>query len=164
MKKFKLKVPRYSFDHEGMIINGELSRCGYKVDVHAGDLCKDNMDIMSKMNIRQCMSEGDSFIWRYILDELEPLEPIKLTRLEYELLKYFSKNFRSKYIVRDKNGALSALGRNPIRPDAFYEPPFSSGWEQIDIFDDCFQFIKWDDSEAYDIQEILENCKVVEDE
>lgn len=55
MKKFKLKVPKYSFDHEGMIIRGKLRDCEHMVDVYARDICDDNMDIMSKANIRQCM-------------------------------------------------------------------------------------------------------------
>lgn len=75
MKKFKLKVPRYTFDHKGMIIRGKLRDCEHMVDVHAGDLCDDNMDIMSKENIRKCMIKGDDFTWRYELDELEFLEP-----------------------------------------------------------------------------------------
>lgn len=39
MKKFKLKVPKYSFDHEGMIIQGKLSSCEREVEVYAIDLC-----------------------------------------------------------------------------------------------------------------------------
>lgn len=41
MKKIKLKVPRYTFDHKGMIIRGKLRDCEHMVDVHAGDLCDD---------------------------------------------------------------------------------------------------------------------------
>lgn len=79
MKKFKLKVPRYTFDHKGMIIRGKLRDCEHMVDVHAGDLCDDNMDIMSKENIRQCMIKGDDFTWRYELDELEPYEEVLIS-------------------------------------------------------------------------------------
>ena len=79
MKKFKLKTTRYIFDHEGMIIQGELcSCCEHEVEVYATDLCRDNMDIMSKMDIKQCMFKGNDFTWRYALDELEPLETIKI--------------------------------------------------------------------------------------
>lgn len=84
MKKFKLKVPKYSFDHEGMIIRGEQQESSHTVYASAGNLCDDNMDIMSKANIRQCMVNGNNFAWRYELDKLESLEPIKLTRLDYE--------------------------------------------------------------------------------
>lgn len=96
MKKFKLKSPRYSFDHEGMIINGELRNCNiHEIEVYAGELCDDNTDIMSKMDIRQCMAQGGSFTWRYGLDILEPLETIKMTKLDYEMLKLLKKT-RSK--------------------------------------------------------------------
>lgn len=56
MKKFKLKVPKYTFDHKGMIIRGEQLESLPLVDVYARDLCYDNMDIMSKADIRQCMA------------------------------------------------------------------------------------------------------------
>lgn len=112
MKKFKLKSPRYTFDHEGMIIRGKLRDCEHIVDVHAGDLCDDNMDIMSKENIRQCMIKGDDFTWRYELDELEFLEPIKLTRLDYEMLKFVKKQ-GAKYICRDKGGLINLYEKEP---------------------------------------------------
>ena len=162
MKKFKLKSPRYSFDHEGMIIRGELRSCEHEVDVRARDLCEDNMDIMSKENIRQCMGKGNDFIWRYELDELEPLETIKLTQLDYEMLKFVQKQ-GAKYICRDKDGLLNLFDKTPCSDD--------SSWISIgnsDYFDSftkqLFQFVKWEDNKYYVIKDVLNNCEVIKDE
>ncbi len=161
MKKFKLKSPRYSFDHEGMIIKGEQLESLPLVDVYARDLCDDNMDIMSKATIRQCMANGNDFAWRYELDELEPLETIKMTRLDYAMLKFVQKQ-GAKYICRDKCGLLNL----------FDEVPRSAGPSWIsrghsDYFSDftkqLFQFVKWEDKKYYVIEDVLNNCEVVED-
>lgn len=119
MKKFKLKVPKYSFDHEGMIIRGEQLDSPYNVYVYAKDICDDNMDIMSKANIRQCMVKCYDFIWRYKLDELdelEPLEPIKMTNLDYEMLKFVQK-LGAKYICKDKSGVLNISDIEPYQSE-----------------------------------------------
>lgn len=116
MKKFKLKVPKYNFDHEGMIIRGEQLESSQTVYASARDLCDDNMDIMSKANIRQCMVSGNDFTWRYKLDKLEPLETIKMTQLDYEMLKLVQKQ-GAKYICRDEGGVLNICATEPYQSE-----------------------------------------------
>lgn len=164
MKKFKLKVPKYSFDHEGMIIRGKLRDCEHIVDVYARDICDDNMDIMSKANIRQCMASGNDFAWRYELDELEPLEPIKVTLLDYEMLKFVKKQ-GVKYICRDKGGLINLYEKEPyiMSDNCTWWAGGECGYlgkftEQL------FQFVKWEDKKYYVIEDVLNNCEVVEDE
>ena len=164
MKKFKLKNPRYSFDHEGMIIRGEQLESLHAVRVYARDLCDDNMDIMSKANIRRCMAKGNDFAWRYELDELEPLETIKITQLDYEMLKSVQKQ-GAKYICRDKKGLLNLFENEPYiisGGDSWYAKGkceyFYNFTQQL------FQFVKWEDEKYYIIEDVLENCEVVEDE
>lgn len=163
MKKFKLKSPRYSFDHEGMIIRGKLRDCEHIVNVYAEDLCDDNMDIMSKANIRQCMVKGDNFKWVYDLDELEPLETIKMTNLDYEMLKFVQKQ-GAKYICRDKSGLLNLYEEEPrIMGD---EPTWWAGGEYsyLSTFTkQLFQFVTWESQKYYIIEDVLENCEIVED-
>lgn len=163
MKKFKLKSPRYSFDHKGMIIRGKLRDCEHMVDVYAEDLCDDNMDIMSKANIRQCMVKGDNFKWVYDLDELEPLESIKVTVLDYEMLKFVKKQ-GAKYICRDKGGLINLYEKEPyimshnctwcVEGKCGYLGKFT---EQL------FQFVTWESQKYYVIKDVLENCEIVED-
>lgn len=163
MKKFKLKSPRYSFDHEGMIIKGEQLEGLPIVDVYARDLCDDNMDIMSKANIRQCMVKGNDFAWRYELDELEPLETFKMTRLDYEMLKFVQKQ-GAKYICRDKKGLLNLFENEPYiisEGDSWYA---KGKCEYFDNFtQQLFQFVKWEDKKYYVIKDVLNNCEVIED-
>lgn len=163
MKKFKLKVPKYTFDHEGMIIRGEQLESSHTVHVHAGDICWDNIDIMSKSNIVQCMVKGHDFIWRYKLDELEHLETIKITQLDYEMLKFLQKQ-GAKYICRDKGGLINLYEKEPyiMSDNCTWWAGGECGYlgkftEQL------FQFVKWEDKKYYVIEDVLNNCEVVED-
>lgn len=163
MKKFKLKVPRYTFDHRGMIIRGKLRDCEHMVDVHAEDLCDDNMDIMSKANIRQCMVKGDNFKWVYDLDELEPLESIKVTHLDYEMLKFVQKQ-GAKYICRDKGGLINLYEKEPyIMSDDCTWWAGGKCSHLSKFTEQLFQFVKWKDKKYYVIEDILENCEIEED-
>lgn len=163
MKKFKLKVPKYNFDHEGMIIRGKLRDCEHIVDVYARDLCDDNMDIMSKANIRQCMASGNDFAWRYELDELESLEQIKLTRLDYEMLKFLQKQ-GVKYICRDKSGLINLYEKEPHIMDDDRTWWAGCGTCYLGKFlQQLFQFVTWESQKYYVIEDVLENCEIVED-
>ena len=141
MKKFKLKETSYSFDKKGMIIEGE--RVDGIVKVYAKDLCRINENIMTKGEIMNCMANGDYHSWNYYASRLEPLEIVKITRLDYEMLKFLQKQ-GAKYICRDKCGLLNL----------FDEVPRSAGPSWIsrghsDYFSDftkqLFQFVKWED-------------------
>lgn len=164
MKKFKLKVPKYSFDHEGMIIRGEQLESSHTVHALAIDLCDDNMDIMSKANIRQCVAKGNDFVWRYELDELEPLEPIKVTFLDYEMLKFLQKQ-GVNYICRDKGGLINLYEKEPHIMDD--DRTWWAGGETCylgNFLEQLFQFVKWEDKKYYVIEDVLNNCEVIEDE
>lgn len=161
MKKFKLKVPKYTFDHEGMIIQGKLRSCEHEVEVYAIDLCYDNIDIMSKMDIRQCMFKGNDFTWRYELDKLEPLEPIKLTRLEYEILKSAQKQ-GAKYICKDKDKDSLIVEKKPKRGYAIWLTSELKYSRLGGYLKNLFKFVKWED-EPHLIEDVLENCEIVED-
>lgn len=163
MKKFKLKVPKYSFDHKGMIIRGKLRNCEHIVDVYARDICDDNMDIMSKANIRQCMASGNDFAWRYELDELESLEPIKLTHLDYEMLKFLQKQ-GARYICRDKNGLINLYEKEPCIMSDNCTWLAGGRCSYLGNFTkQLFQFVTWESQKYYVIEDVLENCEIVED-
>lgn len=146
-----------------MIIRGKLRDCEHIVDVYARDICDDNMDIMSKANIVQCMASGNDFAWRYELDELEPLETIKLTRLDYEMLKFVQKQ-GVKYICRDKNGILNLYEKKPY----IMNDNKTWGTEGKNCFLGNFlkqlcQFVTWEDKKYYVVEDVLKNCEIVED-
>lgn len=99
---------------------------------------------------------------KWLLSEYkEP--PIKLTGLEYLLLKlFYKKDFR--YLTRGAGGYLYMhKGKNPPQKESgmwFNRNPYIT----FDVINDLFPFIKWEDEEPRAIKDILENCVVVEDE
>lgn len=160
MKKFKLKETSYSFDHKGMIIEGE---CGNGiVKALAKDLCKTNENIMTKKEIMDCMSNGAYYKWNYYMNRLEPLETFKMTRLDYAMLKFIQKQ-GAKYICRDKKGLLNLFENEPYiisEGDSWYA---KGKCEYFDNFTkQLFQFVKWEDKKYYVIEYVLNNCEVVE--
>ena len=82
-----------------------------------------------------------------------------LTRLEYELLKYWGKKYN--YIAIDKDGALYTYRDKPSKNDDVWSTEYGRARRQKG-FDDLFHFVQWEDLEPTSIQEVLENCEVVE--
>lgn len=91
-------------------------------------------------------------------------EPIKLTRLEYEILKYILNHTEYKYITRDRLRAIFIYENKPEKcGDTWRVLANGGGYTNLTILDELFPFIKWEDSTPTSIQEVLENCEVVED-
>lgn len=87
--------------------------------------------------------------------------PVKLTRSEYSLLRHAYK-LDYKYIARDKNGDISLYLDEPDK-DLLTE--FWHGKEyEFTLFNSLFKFVKWEDKEPTSIQNVLDNCEVIEDD
>lgn len=86
-------------------------------------------------------------------------EPIKLTRFEYEYLK-FAKENEYNFIARDEDGRLFLYSSKPWKG----EPVWKYMGSGIRIFTKMFDFVRWQDEEPYNIDEILSNCEVMQDE
>lgn len=91
----------------------------------------------------------------------EYVEPIKLSKLEYDILKYLSDNTRHMYITRDGNGIIFLYD---VEPEKSNSAPWwtGRGMCHMSMFNKLFQFVQWEDSEPTSIQEVLENCEVVD--
>lgn len=97
---------------------------------------------------------------RSLLDLLEEYkEPIKLTRFEYEYLK-FAKENEYNFIARDKSNILYGFEKQPTKGNATW----GSRGDYVGMFKSTFSFVKWQDEEPYNIDELLNNCEVIEDE
>ena len=96
---------------------------------------------------------------RWLLSEYK--EPIKLTRLEYLLLKlFYKKDFR--YLTRSAEGYLFInKGNNPpLKKCGMW---FNRNHHiTFEVINDLFPFIKWEDEEPRAIKDILDNCEVVD--
>lgn len=105
---------------------------------------------------------GASNTFKWLFEEYkEP--PVKLTRLEYLLLKlFYKKDFR--YLTRGVGGYLYIhKGKTPPQKESgmwFNRNTFIT----FDVINDLFPFIKWEDEEPTLIEKLLNNCEVVDNE
>lgn len=97
---------------------------------------------------------------KWLLSEYK--EPIKLTRLEYDILKYLSDNTKHMYIVRDGNGNIFLYD---VEPEKSKSAPWWTGCGMchMNMFNKLFQFVQWKDNTPTLIKDVLENCEVVND-
>ena len=147
LKIEKIKEEILNFNHANDALRCYLARVTTK---------QSNIDGCCRPNLRceECLKV--SFI--DLLEEYK--EPIKLTKLEHEYLKEAIKN-EYMYIACDVNGRIY-----------FYKDKhFKSLDEWIVASNDCrgildslLNFVKWEDEEPWDIDNILANCEVIEDE
>lgn len=86
-------------------------------------------------------------------------EPIKLTRFEYEYLKVAREN-KYHFIARDEDGGLFLYSIEPWKGEITWRYRDSG----IRIFTKMFNFVRWQDEEPYNIDEILSNCEVIKNE
>lgn len=88
-------------------------------------------------------------------------EPIKLSRLEYDILKYISDNTKYLYITRDDCNGLFLYGIEPTKGDGCWYGKYYAG---MAAFSKLFQFVQWSDEKPTSIKEVLDNCEVVDDD
>lgn len=122
---------------------------------HSDIPCK-NCIFTSLKNGKNCLY--NRFNW--LLSEYK--EPIKLTRLEYDILKYLSDNTKHMYIVRNKDGKLCIFDFEPVKNKVndWWSGRYMYG---MVMFNKLFQFVQWEDSTPTLIKDVLENCEVVND-
>ncbi len=121
-----------------------------------GDISCKNCIFTSLKNGKNCLY--NRFNW--LLSEYK--EPIKLTRLEYDILKYLSDNTKHMYIVRNKDGKLCIFDFEPVKNKVndWWSGRYMYG---MVMFNKLFQFVQWEDSTPTLIKDVLDNCEVVED-
>lgn len=95
---------------------------------------------------------------KWLLSEYK--EPIKLTKLEYDILKYISENTKYLYITRDRCNGLFLYGMEPSKGDGCWNGKSYAG---MTAFNKLFQSIQWEDKQPTSIKDMLDNCEVVED-
>ena len=111
-----------------------------------------------------CSSAEDIFdIYKTVEEWSKEHQPKKLTRLEFEMLKWLDKA-GYKFIVRSPWNNLTAHDSTPEkRINGFNGWVSENEYKDLTEFNELFQFIKWADEEPTSIQEVLKNCEVKED-
>lgn len=93
-------------------------------------------------------------------------EPIKLSKLEYELLRHlYKKDYR--YIVREKSERMFAYKGRPFKVFGHswnMEHGEKLGFLNLYDFSYLFQFVNWEDEQPTSIKDVLDNCEVVDDD
>ena len=157
--KYELRDTAKSWWVEGMIVKGKKRERSGILEIDSADICKLNKDIMTKEQIIECM-EYPRYGWGG--DYLKPLEPVKLTRLEYEILKYTQKQ-GAKYICKDEDIEVRISKKKPERGSCVW---LTVGPDMVHLkgyLENLFKFVKWEDEPRL-IEDILDNYEIVEDE
>ena len=96
---------------------------------------------------------------KWLLSEYK--EPVKLSRLEYEILKWAKKE-GYKYITRDEDCELCTFQSEPEKLNIAWD--CCDVYIELPLFKKLFQFIQWADEKPTSIQEMLNNCEVIDGE
>ena len=125
----------------------------------------DNPNVIIKCNdLEQCrgclFDDGtcDASKTKWLISEYKG-PPVKLTRLEYLLLKlFYEKDYR--YLTRGVGGYLYMhKGKCPPQKNGgmWYN---CETYITFDVINDLFQFVQWKDDKPTSIKGILDNCVV----
>lgn len=99
---------------------------------------------------------------KWLLSEYK--EPVKLIRVEHEILRYlYKRDYR--YIAREESERVIAFKGRPHKITCGTWNTISDekiGFLNLYDFSNLFQFTNWEDSEPTLIQGVLNNCEVVE--
>lgn len=95
---------------------------------------------------------------KWLLSECK--ESVKLTRFEHDVLKYLLEKTQYRFIARERNDTIYIYKRKPQKGSDAWE--IISGMRNFNLFINLFPFIKWEDEEPTSIEDVLNNCEVVE--
>ena len=99
---------------------------------------------------------------KWLLSEYK--EPIKVSKLEYDILTYILKNTECRYITRNKSRSLCVHSYKPVKDTQYGQwTAVCDKVKSCEVFNNLFPFIKWEDEQPTSIKDVLDNCEVVND-
>lgn len=126
---------------------------------HSDIPCK-NCIFTSLKNGKNCLY--NRFNW--LLSEYK--EPVKLIRVEHEILRYlYKRDYR--YIAREESERVIAFKGRPHKITCGTWNTISDekiGFLNLYDFSNLFQFTDWKDLESTSIEDVLKNCEVIDDD
>lgn len=145
IEKIKKEIKNYDTDNN-VYFGCYLASFESNIDYEESDCFK---EILCSECLRQSLLN--------LLEEYK--KPVKLSKFEYEYLKVAKKE-GFNFIARDKTNVLYGFEKRPKKCDLMW----GSGGDCVRMFESTFSFVKWEDEEPCNIDEILSNCEVIEDE
>lgn len=143
LKIEKIKEKILNFDNSD-------SLCCYLAQMVTKKGDKNNCSRKNTTSCRQCLKLS-------LMDLLEEYkEPVKLSKFEYEYLK-IAKKEGFNFIARDEDNMLYGFIKQPKKHNSYWH----NSDKFIKIFKSMFNFVKWEDEEPWEIDEILNNCTIV---
>lgn len=141
---YKDKLIRMANDHSYVYVGDEVEGCG-------GD----------EQFVKFLRNVASSGFIKWLYKDYK----FKLSKVEYELLRHLRKKGYS-YIVRDGSNSVYVYEKRPCRINLYWTPDDVNHNDDISLYrlSYLFQFLKWSDEEPTLIQEILDNCEVIEDD
>lgn len=131
------------------------------------DTKNNKIDNCSSISCRDCLfytfgtiSEHDVNRIKWLLSEYK--EPVKLTELEHGILEYLLEKRQYRFVVRERNGIIYAYKSKPKKEADSWESLSLNN--ELGLFNNLFQFVKWEDSAPTAIEDVLNNCEVVDDD
>ena len=150
-ERFKEEILNITNDYFDLAVNKNnpngVSKCG-------SFPCADCMFSKSEDGKARCTKNR----MNWLLAEYKG-PPVKVSKLEYDILKYLSDNTAYLYIARDSTSNLFAYRLGPTKGTHGWN---GRGYTPVTVFNKLFLFIKWEDEESTSIKDVLENCVVKE--
>ena len=148
IEKYKEEIKNYDFKGE------DISCFLARLSLHKkyDDQCYRSSD-----GCEECLKNS---LMELLKEHKEQKEPVKLTRFEYEYLKVAKKE-GFNFIARDGDGRLFLYKNKPFKS---LDEWIVASKDCSRILDSLLNFVKWEDEEPCNIDEILSNCEVIEDE
>lgn len=123
-----------------------------------------------KHTIKKCLDACDDCFFHEVGDHCSNIkvkwllseykEPVKLTELEHGILEYLIEKRQYRFVVRERNGIIYAYKSKPKKEaDSWGSLSLNN---ELGLFNNLFQFVKWEDSKPTSIEDVLNNCEVVE--
>lgn len=140
-----------------LILNYDTENCEDDFNCYLSRIATNPNDNKNIRRVVTC-SECVRLSLMNLLEEYK--EPVKLTKFEYEYLKV-AKRERFNFIAKDGDGRLFLYKNKPFKS---LDEWIVASKDCCRILDSLFKFVKLEDEEPWNIDNILANCEVMQDD
>ena len=140
-----------------LILNYDTENCEDDFNCYLSRIATNPNDNKNICRVVTC-SECVRLSLMNLLEEYK--EPVKLTKFEYEYLKV-AKRERFNFIAKDRDGRLFLYKNKPFKS---LDEWIVASKDCCRILDSLFKFVKLEDEEPWNIDNILANCEVMQDD